>query len=139
MSHSQKINKTRYSLKEILSSEWDVSTIHDYSDTEMEGPGAGTAVYSSAKWRGNVGLIYSPDHRFSHHLHFYATERAFPTVPGYIRTDIGTTWRPNDDWELSLHIYNLFDPQHPEFHSAVNGGFVHEVPRTAYLQVRRWF
>jgi iron complex outermembrane receptor protein len=110
-----------------------------YSDTEMEGPGRGTAVYSSAKWRGNLGFIFSPDHQFSHHLHFYATERAFPTVPGYIRTDIGTTWRPNDDWELSLHIFNLFDPQHPEFHSLVNGGFVHEVPRTAYLQVRRWF
>lgn len=36
MSHSQKINKTRYSLKEILSSEWDVSTIQDYSDTDVE-------------------------------------------------------------------------------------------------------
>lgn len=36
MSHSQKINKTRYSLKEILSDEWDVSSIQDYSDQDME-------------------------------------------------------------------------------------------------------
>ena len=36
MSHSQKINKSRYSLKQILSSEWDVSTIQDYSDTDVE-------------------------------------------------------------------------------------------------------
>lgn len=36
MSNSQKINNTRYSLKEILSDEWDVSTIQDYSDTEIE-------------------------------------------------------------------------------------------------------
>lgn len=36
MNRSQKINKTRYSLKEILSSEWDISTIQDYSDQEIE-------------------------------------------------------------------------------------------------------
>ena len=36
MSHSQKINKTRYSLKEILSDEWDVSSIQDYSDQDLE-------------------------------------------------------------------------------------------------------
>lgn len=36
MSHSQKINKSRYSLKQILSNEWDVSTIQDYSDQDIE-------------------------------------------------------------------------------------------------------
>ena len=36
MSTSQKINKSRYSLKQILSDEWDTSTIHDYSDQELE-------------------------------------------------------------------------------------------------------
>lgn len=110
-----------------------------YSETEMDGPGANTAVYSAAKWRGNLGFIFSPNHELSHHLHFYATERAFPTVPGYIRTDIGTTWRPNQEWELSLHVFNLFDPQHPEFHSRVNGSFLHEVPRTIHFQARKWF
>lgn len=33
---SQKVNKTRYTLKEILSNEWDTSIIQDYSDTEID-------------------------------------------------------------------------------------------------------
>ena len=110
-----------------------------YSDTDLAGPGASTSVYSEANWRGNLGFIFAPNHKFSHQLHFYATERSFPTVPGYIRTDIGTTWRPSRDWELSLNLFNAFDPQHPEFHSRINGNFVNEVPRTLHLQVRRWF
>ena len=36
MSTSQKINKSRVSLKQILSDEWDTSTIHNYSDQELE-------------------------------------------------------------------------------------------------------
>jgi DNA-directed RNA polymerase subunit H (RpoH/RPB5) len=36
MSTSQKINKSRYSLKKILSDEWDTSTIHDYSEQELD-------------------------------------------------------------------------------------------------------
>ena len=36
MIHSQKINKTRYSLKEILSDEWDLSSIQDHSDQDLE-------------------------------------------------------------------------------------------------------
>lgn len=33
---SQKVNKSRYSLKEILSEEWNVTTIPDYSDKEID-------------------------------------------------------------------------------------------------------
>jgi len=36
MSTSQKINKSRVSLKQILSDEWDTSTIHNYSDQELD-------------------------------------------------------------------------------------------------------
>ena len=36
MSTSQKINKSRYSLKKILSDEWDTSMIHDYSGQELD-------------------------------------------------------------------------------------------------------
>jgi DNA-directed RNA polymerase subunit H (RpoH/RPB5) len=36
MSTSQKINKSRYSLKTILSDEWDTSEIQDYSEQELD-------------------------------------------------------------------------------------------------------
>ena len=36
MSNSQKVNRSRYSLKEILSDEWDISNIQDLSDQEID-------------------------------------------------------------------------------------------------------
>ena len=36
MSNSQKVNRSRYSLKEILSDEWDTSNIQDLSDQEID-------------------------------------------------------------------------------------------------------
>jgi DNA-directed RNA polymerase subunit H (RpoH/RPB5) len=36
MKKTEKINRSRYTLKEILSNEWDTSTIMDYSDAEIE-------------------------------------------------------------------------------------------------------
>ena len=36
MKKTEKINRSRYTLKEILSNEWDVSSIPDYSDSEIE-------------------------------------------------------------------------------------------------------
>ena len=110
-----------------------------YSDTKIEGPGASTREYSQAKWRGHFRANYSPVDQLVYHLSLYASERAFAEVPGYIRTDIGTTWSPNKDWEISLHIQNLFDPFHPEDMAYFNGQFAQEIPRTAFLEVRRWF
>lgn len=110
-----------------------------YSDLNIEGAAAQTVEYSKANWRGNLGAFYSPNEKISYHLHLYATERASAQVPGYIRTDIGTTWTPNDHWEVSAHVQNLFDPKHPENFSNFFGPLVHEVPRTGYIQIRRWF
>ena len=36
MKKTEKINRSRYTLKEILSNEWDTSLIPDYSDAEIE-------------------------------------------------------------------------------------------------------
>jgi len=110
-----------------------------YSDTDIIGLAAGTQEYSQANWRGNLGAIFAPNTQWSYQLNLYATERAFAQVPGYIRTDIGTTWTPNEDWEVSAHIQNLFDPAHMEDYSSFFGFQGWEVPRTAYLQIRRWF
>lgn len=110
-----------------------------YTDWEIEGIGAATVEYSKANWQGNLGINYLPTPEWAFHLHTYATEAARAEVPGYIRTDLGTTWTPNADWEISAHIQNLGDPGHPENFSTFFGLDAHEVPRTAYLQIRRWF
>ena len=36
MKKTEKINKSRYTLKEILSDEWDTSVIPDYTTSEIE-------------------------------------------------------------------------------------------------------
>ena len=36
-------------------------------------------------------------------------------MPGYVRVDLGLTWRPKPDVELSLGVQNLLDDRHPEF------------------------
>ena len=110
-----------------------------YSETNLIGPGANTSIFSSSKWRGNIIANYRPNQKFTYHLGIYGVDRAQPTVPGYIRTDIGTTYTPNPDWEFRLQIQNLFDPSHPEDHNQFIGLLHHEIPRTAYLQIRRWF
>jgi iron complex outermembrane receptor protein len=53
-----------------------------YSDLDIKGVAAQTLEYSKANWRGNLGAIFSPNEKFSHHIHLYATEKAFDAVPG---------------------------------------------------------
>ena len=110
-----------------------------YADTQIDGVGAGTNVFSKAKWRGSLSALYRVDKSLRFNLGIYAAEKAFEQVPGYIRTDAGVTWSPGNGWETSLQIQNAFDPLHPEHYSAFTGPGVYEVPRTVYLQARKWF
>ena len=111
-----------------------------YSDTVIEGPGASTLQYSKAKWRGNLQADYTPAGNLAYHLGLYGSERAFDKVPGYIRTDLGISWKDlGKDWEASVRVQNLFDPSHPEDFSELYGAEPREIPRTVYLKLRRWF
>ena len=46
---------------------------------------------------------------------YYVDALGGPGVPGYVRIDLGVTWRPAKDVELSLGVQNLLDDRHPEF------------------------
>lgn len=116
-----------------------VRTSVSYSDTDFEGLGATTDEYSVANWRANLVATYTASDSLRCNLGLYATERASEQVPGYLRTDAGITWTPVPEWEVSLQGQNLSDSSHPEDYSAFNGTHAYEVPRTAYLQIRRWF
>lgn len=55
-------------------------------------------------------------------------------VPGYVRVDLGVTWRPDDRLEISVYGQNLLDPHHREFVDPFFQGSAAEVPRAAYIQ-----
>jgi iron complex outermembrane receptor protein len=46
---------------------------------------------------------------------YYVEALSAPGVPGYVRVDLGLTWRPAKDVELSVGVQNLLDDRHPEF------------------------
>jgi outer membrane receptor for ferrienterochelin and colicin len=60
-----------------------------------------------------------------------------PTSSGsagaYMRWDANITWKPSDQFEASVGIQNICDPQHPEGTGDLNG--VAEAPRTVYGQI----
>jgi iron complex outermembrane recepter protein len=46
---------------------------------------------------------------------YYVESLSAVGVPGYVRVDLGLTWRPRPDVELSVGVQNLLDDRHPEF------------------------
>jgi iron complex outermembrane receptor protein len=46
---------------------------------------------------------------------YYVETLSSPGIPGYVRVDLGLTWRPQKDVELSVGVQNLLDDRHPEF------------------------
>jgi iron complex outermembrane receptor protein len=46
---------------------------------------------------------------------YYVENLSAVNVPGYVRVDLGMTWRPKKDVELSVGVQNLLDDRHPEF------------------------
>lgn len=120
-------------------SELQIRSSISYTLTEMRGPDAIIENFSDAEWRGNVRISYLPGIHHAYYVNIYGSERADERVPGYIRTDIGSKWTPNKDWEVSAFLKNAFDPSHPEFYSEFYGLQSFEIPRTFFVQVRRWF
>ena len=61
---------------------------------------------------------------------YYVETLSASGVPGYVRVDLGVTWRPRKDVELTLGVQNLLDDRHPEF-----GGAFEAVPTEAQRTV----
>ncbi len=50
-------------------------------------------------------------------------------IPGYTRLDIRLGWNPIKNINISLGVFNILDPDHPEF-GPDRGGFSTQVPRS---------
>jgi len=51
-------------------------------------------------------------------------------IPSYTRLDVRLGWNPLENVEVSLGIFNILDPDHPEF-GPDRGSFATQVPRSA--------
>jgi iron complex outermembrane receptor protein len=65
---------------------------------------------------------------------YYVENLSGPAVPGYVRVDLGLTWRPKKDVELTVGVQNLLDDRHREFDGQF-GVESSEVPRAVYGQL----
>ncbi|MBI1373080.1 MAG: TonB-dependent receptor [Phycisphaera sp.] len=65
---------------------------------------------------------------------YYVSRLRGAGVPGNVRLDLGVTWRPTENLELSVFGQNLLDPSHPEFNDPFLQSSAAEVPRAAYVQ-----
>lgn len=66
---------------------------------------------------------------------YYVESLPGPGVPGYVRVDLGASWRLNSGMALRVGVQNLLDDRHPEFGSqGAIYGVADEVPRAVYVQ-----
>jgi iron complex outermembrane receptor protein len=56
------------------------------------------------------------------------------TTPAYVRLDLGVTWRPTKQLELSVWGQNLLDDRHAEF-TSLQTSFVTEIPRSVFGKI----
>ena len=66
---------------------------------------------------------------------YYYDRLTYGNIPAFVRLDMGITWRPREDVELSAGVQNILDNQHAEFPSGTNYIDPSEIPRTYYGRV----
>jgi iron complex outermembrane receptor protein len=89
----------------------------------------------------------SPEHRFQlrstldvvedlslHGALYYNDNLPARDIPAYIRMDLGLTWRPTENTELSVWGQNLLDPSHPEYRDPFLQDRITEIERSVYIQ-----
>ena len=78
--------------------------------------------------------------QFNSAAYFVDQVQAYPqgvtqvTIPSYVRLDLGLSWQPSKNLEISCWGQNLLDSQHPEFASYKNPDLI-EIPRTFYGKI----
>jgi len=56
------------------------------------------------------------------------------SAPAYVRLDLGATWHPTEQLELSIRGQNLLEPTHPEFDTLKVPDLRTEIERSVYVQ-----
>ena len=66
---------------------------------------------------------------------YYVDSLATGDIPSYVRVDAGVTWRPKSNFEVTVGVQNLLDPEHPEFNSGLFFNQATENPRVVFAQI----
>ncbi len=125
-----------------LSAQWQVSDqlrltgsysfvrvqVHGPSTLEAEGATPRHQAQAHARWR------FHKDWEFNGGL-YYTDSVPAHAVGSHIRLDLGVTWRPRPNLEVSIWGQDLLDPSHPEAMDSFFGPGLHEVQRGVYAQV----
>lgn len=66
---------------------------------------------------------------------YFVDEIPTHDIDAFVRVDLGLTWRPNANTEISLWVQNLLDDRHPEFRDSIVAGRSVELERAIFGQV----
>jgi iron complex outermembrane receptor protein len=107
---------------------WRVEASYSYVDVQIHGPilqsDEGNTPHHQAQLRSYLDL--TDDLELNSAL-YYVDEVPGLGISDYTRLDVGVTWHPRDNFELSVWGQNLIEPSHHEFSAR-------EVQRGAYIQ-----
>lgn len=101
-----------------LADNWRLFAAYSYTDVQVHGPilnvdESGTP-HNMAQLRSYLDI--TEDLELNAAL-YYVDEVAAGTVKAHLRFDLGVTWRPTDNFEISVWGQNLADPVHNDFSS----------------------
>jgi iron complex outermembrane recepter protein len=108
-----------------------VATLHSHPASTEE------AFFESANPKNQLQLrsYYNITKNFEVNAAAYYVEQLGVGIGSYVRFDAGVTWRPRENWELSVGVQNILDDRHPEFPSDDSETTNSEVPRTVFGQL----
>jgi len=119
---------------------WRVTGSYSFLNQDFRGPFDEETDATSVQHMGQVRSEYDLTKDLELNAAFYVVDTPFGrAAPLYGRLDLGLTWRPQDNLELSVHGQNLLDPSHPEWVDPFFQGTVGEVPRAVYFRASMRF
>jgi iron complex outermembrane receptor protein len=91
----------------------EVQLHHDRADTGTgERYFEGTSPQNQIQLRTYVDLTKSIQFNAAG---YYVSSLSEQHIPGYVRVDLGLTWKPRENLQIGVGVQNLFDDRHPEF------------------------
>ena len=115
---------------------WHIIASYSYLDLQMHGPVSNASETETPEHQFQIRSYYdiSKDLELNTTL-YYADNVSGQGVPSFFRLDVGLTWRPSPNLELSVWGQNLLDGSHREFNETFRQPLPIEIQRSVYAQV----
>lgn len=115
---------------------WHFTASYSYLDIYLRGGLPGSSDFHSPRHMAGVASYWdiTPDLELNSAL-YYVDSLSGLGIDSYIRLDLGMTWRPIANLELSAWGQNLLDPSHPESRHDVFVATPTEIERSLFFEV----